>query len=32
VDLVLIRVAWGLYKHHWSQPEYTLFWRHATTW
>jgi hypothetical protein len=32
VDLVLIRIAWVLYKHHWSQPEYTLFWRHATTW
>ncbi|MFN3923624.1 MAG: hypothetical protein ACK4K6_08205 [Pseudarthrobacter sp.] len=32
VDAVLIAVAWMLYKHHWSQPEYTLFWRHATTW
>jgi hypothetical protein len=32
VDLVLIGIAWVLYKHHWSQPEYTLFWRHATTW
>ncbi|BCW20173.1 hypothetical protein NtRootA9_28810 [Arthrobacter sp. NtRootA9] len=32
VDLVLIGTAWMFYKHHWSQPEYTLFWRHATTW
>ena len=31
-DFVLIAVAWTLYKRHWSQPEYTLFWRHATTW
>lgn len=31
-DLVLIGIAWTLYKHHWNQPEYTLFWRHATTW
>jgi hypothetical protein len=32
VDLVLIGIGWTLYKHHWSQPEYTLFWRHATSW
>ncbi|WP_285240564.1 hypothetical protein [Pseudarthrobacter sp. MEB009] len=32
VDFVLIGIAWTLYKRHWSQPEYTLFWRHATTW
>lgn len=32
VDYVLIGIAWVLYKHHWGQPEYTLFWRHATTW
>jgi hypothetical protein len=32
VDLLLIGVAWMFYKHHWSQPEYTLFWRHATNW
>ncbi len=32
VDFVLIGVGWVLYKRHWSQPEYTLFWRHATTW
>jgi hypothetical protein len=31
-DLILVCVAWLLYKRHWSQPEYTLFWRHATTW
>jgi hypothetical protein len=31
-DLVLVAVAWVLYKRHWTQPEYTLFWRHATTW
>ena len=31
-DLVLVAVAWGLYKRHWVQPEYTLFWRHATSW
>lgn len=31
-DMVLIAVGWTLYKRHWSQPEYTLFWRHATTW
>ncbi|MFC4904357.1 hypothetical protein [Kocuria oceani] len=31
-DLVLVAVAWGLYKRHWIQPEYTLFWRHATSW
>lgn len=31
-DFVFIAVAWTLYKRHWSQPEYTLFWRHATTW
>lgn len=31
-DFVLIAVGWTLYKRHWSQPEYTLFWRHATTW
>ncbi|MHA7241014.1 hypothetical protein [Arthrobacter sp. TMS1-12-1] len=31
-DLVLVAVAWVLYKRHWSQPEYTLFWRHATSW
>ncbi|KQQ90937.1 hypothetical protein ASF64_02020 [Arthrobacter sp. Leaf137] len=32
VDFILIGIAWMFYKHHWSQPEYTLFWRHATTW
>ena len=32
VDFVLIGVAWTFYKQHWSQPEYTLFWRHATAW
>ena len=32
VDFILIGAAWMLYKHHWSQPEYTLFWRHATAW
>ncbi len=32
VDVILMGVAWLLYKHHWSQPEYTLFWRHATAW
>ncbi|WDF33583.1 hypothetical protein PTW37_01205 [Arthrobacter agilis] len=31
-DLVLVGVAWTLYKRHWTQPEYTLFWRHATSW
>ncbi|WP_434995690.1 hypothetical protein [Arthrobacter sp. Ld5] len=31
-DLALVAVAWVLYKRHWSQPEYTLFWRHATSW
>lgn len=31
-DLVLVVIAWTLYKRHWSQPEYTLFWRHATSW
>lgn len=31
-DLVLVGVAWTLYKRHWAQPEYTLFWRHATSW
>ncbi|QDY91590.1 hypothetical protein E7Y32_00550 [Arthrobacter sp. UKPF54-2] len=31
-DLLLVGVAWLLYKRHWVQPEYTLFWRHATTW
>jgi hypothetical protein len=31
-DLVLVAVAWVLYKRHWTQPEYTLFWRHATSW
>lgn len=31
-DLLLVGGAWVLYKRHWSQPEYTLFWRHATTW
>lgn len=31
-DLVLVAIAWALYKRHWSQPEYTLFWRHATAW
>jgi hypothetical protein len=31
-DLVLVCVAWVFYKRHWSQPEYTLFWRHATSW
>lgn len=31
-DLALVAVAWVLYKRHWSQPEYTLFWRHATAW
>jgi hypothetical protein len=31
-DLVLVGVAWVLYKRHWTQPEYTLFWRHATSW
>lgn len=32
VDLVLVVAAWALYKRHWAQPEYTLFWRHATSW
>lgn len=32
VDLALVAAAWGLYKRHWAQPEYTLFWRHATSW
>jgi hypothetical protein len=32
VDFVLIAIAWMFYRQHWSQPEYTLFWRHATTW
>jgi len=32
VDFILIAIAWMFYKHHWSQPEYTLFWRHATSW
>ncbi|MHA7218961.1 hypothetical protein ACX80L_08695 [Arthrobacter sp. MDT1-48-3] len=31
-DLALVAVAWVLYKRHWAQPEYTLFWRHATSW
>ena len=31
-DVLLVAVAWVLYKRHWSQPEYTLFWRHATSW
>ena len=31
-DFVLVAIAWVLYKRHWSQPEYTLFWRHATAW
>lgn len=31
-DLLLVAVAWVLYKRHWTQPEYTLFWRHATSW
>ena len=31
-DLVLVTIAWVLYKRHWSQPEYTLFWRHAVAW
>lgn len=31
-DLVLVAGAWALYKRHWAQPEYTLFWRHATSW
>jgi hypothetical protein len=32
VDFVLIGIGWTLYKRHCNQPEYTLFWRHATTW
>ncbi|MFC8302614.1 hypothetical protein ACFUCV_02900 [Specibacter sp. NPDC057265] len=32
VDIALIGIAWMFYKHHWRQPEYTLFWRHATAW
>ncbi|MFC9773306.1 MULTISPECIES: hypothetical protein [unclassified Pseudarthrobacter] len=32
VDFILIAIAWMFYRQHWSQPEYTLFWRHATTW
>jgi hypothetical protein len=31
-DVLLIAIAWLFYKQHWRQPEYTLFWRHATTW
>lgn len=31
-DLALVALAWWLYKRAWSQPEYTLFWRHAVTW
>ena len=31
-DLALVTIAWVLYKRHWSQPEYTLFWRHAVAW
>lgn len=31
-DLLLVGLAWSLYKRHWTQPEYTLFWRHATSW
>lgn len=31
-DVLLVAVSWVLYKRHWSQPEYTLFWRHATSW
>lgn len=31
-DAVLLAAAWLLYKRHWAQPEYTLFWRHATSW
>ncbi|CEA09656.1 hypothetical protein BN1051_03028 [Arthrobacter saudimassiliensis] len=31
-DLALVAAAWVLYKRHWTQPEYTLFWRHATSW
>lgn len=32
IDLALVVAAWALYKRHWAQPEYTLFWRHATSW
>lgn len=31
-DITLVAVAWWLYKRAWSQPEYTLFWRHAIAW
>ena len=31
-DLALVVAAWALYKRHWAHPEYTLFWRHATSW
>ena len=31
-DVLLLAFAWVLYKRHWRQPEYTLFWRHATSW
>lgn len=32
VDFALVVGAWALYKRHWAKPEYTLFWRHATSW
>jgi hypothetical protein len=31
-DAVLLAMAWMLFRHHWDQPEYTLFWRQATSW
>ncbi|MDO4918279.1 hypothetical protein [Kocuria sp.] len=31
-DVVLIVVAWSRYRRTWTQPEYTLFWRHAISW
>lgn len=32
VDVVLLVVAYGAAKRQWSQPQYTLFWQHATRW
>jgi len=32
VELVLLALALRSCMQHWGTPEYTLFWRHATSW
>jgi hypothetical protein len=32
VELLLLAAALRSCSRHWGRPEYSLFWRHATSW